>query len=83
MGARDPALRKGGIAPVTALGYTASEAVSRAENHANPGTENCQLSPCLTNDCAGFVSRSIWWGGGYTQATPRGGVQPTPDLSHQ
>jgi hypothetical protein len=55
----------------TALGYSPTGAVTWAESHANPGTENCQLSVCLTNDCTAFVSQVLWWGGGYTQTTPK------------
>ena len=58
------------MVPTSAVAYSPSGATAWADNHANPGFENCYLSPCLSNDCAAFVSQVLWWGGGYPQTSP-------------
>jgi Putative amidase domain len=59
------------VGPGNTLAYSASSAITYADNHANPGSENCILSPCLPNDCAAFVSQVLSFGGGYAQTTPK------------
>jgi hypothetical protein len=58
------------LVPASAAAYSPSGARSWADNHAQPSTENCQLSVCTPNDCAAFVSQVLWWGGGYHQTVP-------------
>ena len=43
--------------------YDGVAAANWADDYAlNP---NCQISPCLSNDCAAFVSQALHFGGGY------------------
>ena len=57
--------------PTATIAYSPAGATPWADNHANPGTENCALSVCLPNDGAAFVSQVLWWGGGYVQTAPK------------
>ena len=59
------------VGPGDTLAYSPSSAITYADNHANPGSENCIVSPCLPNDCAAFVSQVLSFGGGYKQTTPK------------
>ena len=51
------------VSPVSTLAYDGNAAAQWADNYAIYA--NCAISPCFTNDCTGFVSQAMHFGGAY------------------